>query len=178
MESKVSDSSDNSPFHAGELAAQQRYNAEWTAQKAARLGRIIGSSIDDEKALFIGFLPFFFLATADAAGNCDCSFRGTEPGEEGAPLPVAHVVEPKRLWFPDYTGNRIYNSLGNILQNPHVGLLFIDFAAQRRLRINGRARILERRGEWSDHWPAAVRAVEVSVEQVFWNCGRRIPKRP
>lgn len=174
----MSDTDDNSLFHPGEQAAQLRYNAEWTAEKAARLGRIIGSSIDDEKALFIEHLPFFFLATSDAAGNCDCSFRGTEPGEEGTPLPVVHVTEPKQLWFPDYAGNRMYNSLGNILQNPHAGLLFIDFATQSRLRINGRARILEQRGEWSDRWPAAVRAVEVSVEQVFWNCSRRIPKRP
>ncbi|MFO7592991.1 MAG: pyridoxamine 5'-phosphate oxidase family protein [Pseudomonadota bacterium] len=174
----MTNDSDHFPFHPGEYEAQVRFNSGWDEGKARRLGRIIGCSLDDEKAMFIELLPFFFLATADAAGNCDCSFKGTEPETEGRSLPVVHVVDPKRLWFPDYSGNRMYNSLGNILQNPHVGLLFIDFASQTRLRVNGRARILEQRDGWKNHWPAAMRAAEVSVDQVYCNCSKRIPKRP
>lgn len=168
----------DSPFHAGELTAQRLFNTDWDERKAARLGRIIGHVLDEEKALFIERLPFFFLATADVDGNCDCSFRGTEDGKDGRPLPVVYVEEPQRLLFPDYEGNRMYNSLGNILQNPHVGLLFIDFASQSRLRVNGRARIVEAVGEWQSRWSSAARAIEVSVEQVYWNCSKRIPKRP
>ncbi|GAB6042999.1 pyridoxamine 5'-phosphate oxidase family protein [Endothiovibrio diazotrophicus] len=163
------------PFHAGELAAQQRFNEGWDEGRAVRLGRIVGHALDEEKALFIEGLPMFFLATADAEGRCDCSFKGTEAGADGAPLPVARVVEPRRLWFPDYAGNRMFNSLGNLLVNPHVGLLFIDFAAQTRLRVNGSARLLDEPAAWSGWWPAAPRAVEVAVEEVYWNCPKRIP---
>lgn len=166
------------PFHPGELAAQRRFNANWEDKQAARLGRIVGSALDEEKALFVERLPFFFLATADARGHCDCSFKGTEPGEDGRLLPPVWVAGPRCLLFPDYAGNRIFNSLGNILDNPQVGLLFIDFASQTRLRVNGSARILVEDGEWRSRWPAAARAVEVGVEQVYWNCARRIPKRP
>lgn len=165
------------PFHPGELAAQACFQPDWGEDRARRLGRIIGSTLDEEKALFIEGLPFFFLATADADGNCDCSFKGTDPAPDGRPLPVVWVTGPRRLLFPDYTGNRMFNSLGNILVNPHVGMIFIDFASQTRLRVNGSARILEEGGDWKAHWPEARRAVEVTVEQVYWNCSRRIPKR-
>jgi len=166
------------PFHGGEVAAQRRFNDNWDDTKAQRLGHIIGRALDDEKALFIERLGFFFLATADADGHCDCSFRGTELGEDGRPLPVVWVAEPQRLLFPDYAGNRMFKSLGNILCNPHVGLIFIDFASQTRLRVNGAARILETGDEWATRWRQASRAVEVTVEQVYWNCSKRIPKRP
>lgn len=166
------------PFHPGELAAQARFLPNWDEEKARRLGRIIGRALDDEKALFIEGLSFFFLATADADGNCDCSFKGTEPAPDGRPLPVVWVADPQRLLFPDYAGNRMFNSLGNIIANPHVGLLFIDFASQTRLRVNGSARILGNGDDWKWHWPEAKRAVEVAVEQVYWNCSKLIPKRP
>lgn len=164
------------PFHPGELAAQARFNPGWDDGKSARLGRIIGHAIDDEKAQFIEGLPFFFLATADAGGCCDCSFKGTEPGADGRLLPAAWVAGAQRLLFPDYAGNKVFNSLGNILTNPHVGMIFIDFAARARLRVNGTAAILEGDGDWRMHWPEAARAVEVSVEEVYWNCSKRIPK--
>lgn len=165
-------------FHAGELAAQRRFNDNWDEGLARRLERIIGSALDDEKALFIERLPFFFLATADANGHCDCSFKGTEHTEDGHPLPVVWVAEPRRLLFPDYAGNRIFNSLGNILSNPHVGMIFIDFASRTRLRVNGAASILDTGDDWASRWPQARRAVEVNVKQVYWNCAKRIPKQP
>ncbi|MCL5059351.1 MAG: pyridoxamine 5'-phosphate oxidase family protein [Candidatus Thermoplasmatota archaeon] len=61
------------------------------------------------------------IATADAAGYCDCSYRGRET--------AGVAVDPTVLVFPDYPGNGLFNSLGNVLVNPHIGLLFIDFAA-------------------------------------------------
>ncbi len=130
--------------------------------------------------MFIEGLPFFFLATADAVGQCDCSFKGTEPGPDGRLLPVVRVVGPQRLIFPDYAGNGMFNSLGNILVNPQVGLLFIDFASRTRLRVNGAATLLEEAAvdEWRPRWPQAQRAVSVRVEQVYWNCAKRIPTRP
>lgn len=170
--------SDRHPFHPGELAAQTRFNEAWSEDRAARLGRLVGTALNEEQALFIEGLAFFFLATADRHGHCDCSFKGTEPATDGRPLPVAWVAAPRRLLFPDYAGNRMYNSLGNILDNPHAGLIFIDFAARARLRVNGAARLLEQGDDWRVRWPAATRAVEVTVEQVYGNCSRRIPERP
>lgn len=166
------------PFHHDELVAQHRFNDDWSDARAARLGRLIGSAINDEQALFIEGCPFFFLATADTDGHCDCSYKGTEPDADGRLLPVAWVATPQRLLFPDYAGNRMFNSLGNILANPHVGMIFIDFSAQTRLRVNGTATVLESEGEWRERWPAAARAVEVGVDQVYWNCSQRIPRQP
>lgn len=166
------------PFHTGELDAQLRFNDDWDEQKALRLARIIGDSLGEEEVRFIEGLPFFFLATSDIEGNCDCSFKGTEPDADGRLLSIAWVAGPRRLVFPDYAGNRMFNSLGNILGNPHVGMLFIHFATRRRLRVNGRARILDLDEECRTRWPPANRIVEVEVEQVYWNCSKRIPTRP
>ncbi len=162
-------------FHSGELSAQQRFNEAWDEERSKRLSRIIGNALDQRMAGFVESRDFFFLATSDAEGHCDCSFKGTEPASDGSVLPAVWVAGPQRLLFPDYAGNRMFNSLGNILTNPHLGLLFIDFASQSRLRVNGSARILEQDGEWRTLWPQAGRAVEVAVEQVYWNCSKRIP---
>ena len=73
-----------------------------------------------EDAAFIAACPFFFLATADAEGRPDCSFKGGDPG-------FARVLAPDLLAFPDYDGNGMFKSLGNIRANPAVGLLFMSF---------------------------------------------------
>jgi len=172
------ETSPRSAFHTGEQEAQARFNTDWSTQRAQRLGRLIGTALDPAQAAFIGRLGFFFLATADAEGRCDCSFRGTEDDADGRPLPAVAVADPRRLLFPDYAGNGMFNSLGNILVNPHVGMIFIDFAARRRLRVNGTARVLTEAGEWRALWPAAERAVEIGIEQVYWNCRKRIPPHP
>ena len=68
----------------------------------------------------------FFLATADADGRPNCSYKGGEPG-------LVRVVHPREVAFPSYDGNGMFLSAGNVLVNPHVGLLFLDFERQRRL---------------------------------------------
>jgi predicted pyridoxine 5'-phosphate oxidase superfamily flavin-nucleotide-binding protein len=166
------------PFHSGELSAQQRFNPGWNDEKSKRLGGIIGDVLDERMTRFVERLPFFFLATADADGRCDCSYKGTEAAADGCPLPAVWVTAPRRLLFPDYAGNRMFNSLGNILSNPHLGMIFIEFTSQSRLRVNGSAQILEVDDGWRARWPKAARAVEVAVEQVYWNCSKRIPRQP
>src|SRR5690349_19052191 len=90
---------------------------------------------DDDKAT-IESAPFFFLATADAEGRPDCSYKGGIPG-------FARVIAPDLLVFPDYDGNGMFKSLGNIRANPNVGLLFIRIGEKPgRLRVNGRAIIV------------------------------------
>lgn len=80
----------------------------------------------------------FFLATADAQGRPSCSYKGGEPG-------FVRVLDEQTLAFPRYDGNGMFLSLGNALENPHVGLLFIDFVRARRLRFNGEASAPRRR---------------------------------
>lgn len=120
-----------------------------------------------------------FVATADAGGNCDCSPRFGEPG-------FVHVVDTTTLAYPEYRGNGVYASLGNILENPHIGLVFLDFfqttvglhvngkadsysshelpktLAADLLHIGSRQRILER-------W------VIVTVDEAYIHCSKHVP---
>lgn len=155
--------------HPGEIEARQRFDpaSRWTEDKLARFYR---HAVDDETALWIESLPFFFVATADAAGHCDCSFRGRESG------PLLQVRTPTELVCPDYPGNGLFNSLGNVLANPHIGLLFIDFASQARLRINGAAHVIECDAGMQQRWPRAQRAVRVTVGEMYGNCSQRVPR--
>src|SRR5690606_11868787 len=87
-----------------------------------------------EDRAFIESRTLFFLATADADGRPDCSFKGGDPG-------FVRVTAPGELAFPSYDGNGMFRSLGNVLANPAVALLFIDFENPKRLRVNGRASV-------------------------------------
>ncbi|MBW6477732.1 MAG: pyridoxamine 5'-phosphate oxidase family protein, partial [Chromatiales bacterium] len=132
-------------FHQGELEAQERYNpgAEWTERSVTAVNRLYKQAIDEDTAFFIEGREFFFIATSDNEGNCDCSFRGAEPDERGIQQPSVFVENANTVVFPDYRGNRMYNSLGNIIVNPHIGMLFINFHTASRLRVNGVAEIVE-----------------------------------
>jgi predicted pyridoxine 5'-phosphate oxidase superfamily flavin-nucleotide-binding protein len=165
----LSGSNTGSLLHPGEIKAQSRFGspARWNDE---RLARFYKKAIDEEAALWIENLPFCFIATADKDGHCDCSYRGRETG------PLVQVENPSSLLLPDYSGNRLYNSLGNMLVNPHVGMLFIDFEAQARMRVNGKAEILEIDAAVQELWPRAERCVRISVEQVYGNCRQRIPR--
>jgi uncharacterized protein len=78
-----------------------------------------------------------FLATSDRQGNCDLSFRA---GKQG----FIHIINKKTVIYPEYRGNGVFASLGNMLENPHIGMLFIDFFTHRvGLHINGTAGIIE-----------------------------------
>jgi predicted pyridoxine 5'-phosphate oxidase superfamily flavin-nucleotide-binding protein len=124
---------------------------------------------------FITALPFFFIATANDIGECDCSYRGRETVDDLI-SPLLHITSPGCIVFPDFSGNNVYNSLGNILTNGQIGILFIDFEHQLRLRVNGRASIIQEREAYADIWPTALRYIKVDITQVFGNCRRRIPR--
>lgn len=116
--------------------------------------------------------PFFFLATYSDT-SVDCSFKGGVPG-------FVRVTGPSSLEFPDYDGNRMYRSLGNILASGRCGLLFIRLDGARfdgsaaRMRISGRAEIVEDPAAVAEH-PGARRLVRVTAEHIFPNCPRYIP---
>jgi hypothetical protein len=85
------------------------------------------------------------------------------------------VLDEHTVAFPNYDGNGMYLSMGNLAVNPHVGMLFIDFVSERpsRLRLNGLASIDER-DQLIDAYPEAQFVVRVRASQVFPNCPRYI----
>jgi predicted pyridoxine 5'-phosphate oxidase superfamily flavin-nucleotide-binding protein len=154
-------------FGQGEREAQQRWGRP-ERRAPARLARLLLDHIPAEYHRRIEAAPFFFLATSNAAGRCDCSFKGGGPG-------LVRMLDARRLAFPDFSGNDLFMSLGNILENPHVGLLFIDFADGARLRVNGRAAI-DDTGAARALFAAAPRVVTVAIEEVTPNCAAHVPR--
>ena len=154
-------------FGKGEREAQQRWGRA-DSREPARLARLMLDHVPLEYHARLEAAPFFFLATSDAAGRCDCSFKGGGPG-------IVRMLDARRLAFADLDGNALFMSLGNVLENPHVGLLFIDFADGARLRVNGRARV-EDTGATCALFPQAPRAVVVSIEEVTPNCAAHVPR--
>lgn len=130
--------------------------------------RLCRDHISDDDRAYIERLDMFFLATADAAGRPNCSYKGGDPG-------FVRVLDPKTLVFPNYDGNGMYLSMGNTLENPHVGLLFVDFENQKRLRLNGVA-LIEPASSVGIPYPEAQFVVRVTVREVFPNCPRYIHK--
>ena len=166
----------NEIFHPGELEAQRRFNGrrKWSKNSVIGLNQMFKEAIDDETAYIIEGQKYFFIATSNNDGECDCSFRGTEEDDSGKLLQSVIVTNSKTLIFPDYSGNKIYNSLGNIIVNPNIGMLFIDFKTALRIRINGAAKIIEDKSAYIHVWPKALRYIEVKVKQVYFNCPKRI----
>jgi len=156
--------SDIAMYHEGSRRFQDRYD---TRRLADRLVEVVArTAFTDADRAFIESRPMFFLATADAEGRPDCSYKGGRPG-------FVRVVDGTTLAFPSYDGNGMFKSLGNILANPHVGLLFVDFESPRRLRVNGRASVREDDPLRADLVGAEL-VVRVQAEVIFPNCPRYI----
>lgn len=160
-------------FHHGEIEAQKRYGA---AGLAKGLARSVRTTMTPALIAFLQRQPFFFLATASSAGDCDCSFRGRQHNRPHDPEPLLLAPDEQTLLIPDYPGNNFFNSIGNILTNPKVGLLFVDFQTATRVRINGRATVLNDLAGHRDDWPTAARLIRVEIDQVYPNCRARIPQ--
>jgi predicted pyridoxine 5'-phosphate oxidase superfamily flavin-nucleotide-binding protein len=154
-------------FHDGNRALQDEFGSRGLADRLEqKLTRTVFS--DDDKQ-FIESAIYFFLATADPSGHPDCSFKGGAPG-------FVRVTAPAELAFPDYDGNGMFKSLGNIGLNPHVGLLFIAMHGKpQRLRVNGSARIL-RDDPLMREFAGAQLIVRVEAQAIFPNCPRNIPE--
>ena len=145
---------------------QREFDTERLADRIEQ--RLLRSHLTGEDRAFIEQLDMFFIATADSAGRPNCSYKGGEPG-------FVRVLDEHTLVFPNYDGNGMYLSMGNAAANPHVGLLFVDFERQQRLRVNGMAGI-EPAGSLESPYPEAQFVVKVAVRQVFPNCPRYIHK--
>jgi uncharacterized protein len=126
------------------------------------------SAIDAHCRAFIAQAPFVLVATASAAGQCDVSPKGDAPG-------FVQVLDDHRLFVPDRPGNRRFDGMRNILENPHVGLIFLIPGREETLRVNGRAYIVRDpvlldRAVAMGKRPDA--GIGVSVEEVFLHCAK------
>ena len=151
-------------YHAGMRQLQDRFD---TRRLADRLDERLGRSaftVEDRK--FIESRTMFFLATADAQGCPDCSYKGGDPG-------FVRVTGESEIAFPSYDGNGMFRSLGNVLVNAAVALLFIDFEKPNRLRVNGQASITDD-DELLAAFTGAQVVVRVRAERIFPNCPRYI----
>jgi predicted pyridoxine 5'-phosphate oxidase superfamily flavin-nucleotide-binding protein len=153
-------------YHAGQRALQSRFGSTALADRLEKITHHTAFSEADKA--FIESASFFFLATADADGRPDCSFKGGLPG-------FVRVTGPSEITFPDYDGNGMFRSLGNIESNSHVGLLFIEMGEKpRRLRVNGRAALAFDDPDMAG-FAGAQALIRVGAEHIFPNCPRYIP---
>jgi predicted pyridoxine 5'-phosphate oxidase superfamily flavin-nucleotide-binding protein len=151
-------------YHEG---MRQLQDTRETRALADRLEQVIvRTAFTDEDRAFIQRCSMFFIATADAEGHPDCSYKGGLPG-------FVQVLDEHTLALPDYDGNGMYRTWGNVLVNPHVGLLFLDFENPKRLRINGTARIAAD-DPLRAQYPGSVFVVRIEATRIFPNCPRYI----
>ena len=156
----------SSIYHDGNRRLQDRFD---TTRLADRLeAGAVKETISENDKAFIEARDMFFLSTADEEGRPNCSYKGGDPG-------FVRVLDERTIAFPNYDGNGMYLSMGNVLKNPNVGLLFIDFEGQRRMRFNGTASIDEQDPLMAEY-PEAQFVVRVRAREVFPNCPRYIHK--
>lgn len=153
-------------YHYGNRKLQETFQAKPMADRLAET--IIQPAISPEDKKFIEEQNMFFLATVDNDGNPNCSYKGGTSG-------FVRVLDERTLAFPSYDGNSMFLSMGNILITSRVGLLFVDFNRQTRLRVNGDA-FIDLADALLPEYHQADMIVRVKVRQVFPNCPRYIHK--
>jgi predicted pyridoxine 5'-phosphate oxidase superfamily flavin-nucleotide-binding protein len=151
-------------YHEGSRGLQDRFDTRRLADRIDE--KLMRDWIDDGDRAFIEARDMFFLATADAQGLPQCSYKGGDPG-------FVRVLDEHTVAFPIYDGNGMYLSAGNALVNPNVGLLFVDFEGRKRLRLNGVASV-DDNDPLLGEYPEAQLVVRVRATQVFPNCPRYI----
>ncbi len=153
-------------YNDGSRELQDRFDSRRIADRLEQI--TVHDTFSDDDRAFIERVPMFFLATADADGWPDCSYKGGQPG-------FVRVVDENTLAFPSYDGNGMFRSLGNVLVNPKVGMLFVDFERPNRMRINGVASLHDD-DELLSSFEGAQLIVRVRAERIFPNCPRYIHK--
>lgn len=152
-------------YHEANRALQDQFKSRAIADRLEE--KLARTEFTGDDRAYIESAYLFFLATADAEGRPDCSFKG-------GPRGFVRVTAPNEIVFPDYDGNGMFKSLGNIDANPNVGLLFIDFEKPRRLRVNGTAKV-NRSDPLLAQTTGAQLIVRVTATAIFPNCPRYIP---
>ncbi|HEY8173156.1 MAG TPA: pyridoxamine 5'-phosphate oxidase family protein [Dehalococcoidia bacterium] len=150
-------------FNDGSRTLQDRFD---TRRLADRVANLVHDSINDGDRAFIERMDMFFISTVDKDGHANCSYKGGEPG-------FVKVIDDQTIAFPNYDGNGMYLTMGNVLETSQVGLLFIDFERQHRMRLNGEASV-DLDDPLKAEWPEAQFIVRVRAREVFPNCPRYI----
>ena len=154
------------PGSSGEHELQHRYGSQDRARRFYRQQAL--DRLNDRMTEFIGRQEMVWIATADSHGECDCSFRAGPPG-------FVKVLDAQTMRYPEYRGNGVLASLGNIHENPHVGMVFLDFDRERiGLHVNGTARIVEA-DDGDSGRPRVERWVEVRVQEAYIHCRKHLP---
>jgi predicted pyridoxine 5'-phosphate oxidase superfamily flavin-nucleotide-binding protein len=151
-------------YHEASRRLQDRFDTRRLADRIEE--RIVRDSIDADDRAFIEARDMFFIATVDADGQPQSSYKGGEPG-------FVRVLDERTIAFPVYDGNGMYLTAGNLALTKKVGLLFIDFEGRKRLRLNGVASVSEDDPLLADY-PEAQLMVRVEATEVFPNCPRYI----
>lgn len=153
-------------FHEGQRQLQDRFDTRALADRLVE--KLVKPVINPKQKAFIESADMFFLATADELGRPTCSYKGGDPG-------FVRVSDEQTLLVPHYDGDGKFLSWGNVMQNPNVGLLFIDFMKGWRLRIHATAAICDD-APLLAQFVGAQFVVRMSVREVFGNCPRYLHK--
>lgn len=169
------------PGSEGEHRIQKEFGTEHNAQ--AFYANQYLDHLNTAMAEFIRRQSMVFIATSDSNGECDSSFRAGTPG-------FVRVVDKNRIIYPEYRGNGVMASLGNISENPHIGMMFIDFFKSTvGLHVNGKAEYLDDKTfQESSDFPEELKIEEkfadgregglwvcVHVEEAYIHCSKHIP---
>ncbi|MBT97848.1 MAG: pyridoxamine 5'-phosphate oxidase [Dehalococcoidia bacterium] len=153
-------------YHQGNRDLQAKFG---TLKLADRMAERAAETLGEGERNFIENVNMFFLATCDDRGLPTVSYKGGDRG-------FVKVLDERTLAFPNYDGNGKYQSMGNLLQNPNAGMLFIDFDGQQRLRIQGVASIDENDPLMSEYHEAQF-IVRIQITESYPNCPRYIHKQ-
>lgn len=169
------------PASPAEQQAQQRFGSN--ARAAAFYANQMLDYLNPLMQQFIARQEMAFIATADASGACDCSFRAGTPG-------FVQVLDEKTVAYPEYRGNGVLASVGNILENPQIGMIFLDYYQSTvGLHVNGTARVLSpddlttfphlptgmveasrmKGGRRPEAW------IIIDVEEAYIHCSKHVP---
>ena len=164
----------------GERKLQEEFGSQ---ERATRFyDRQMHDHLTEGMQSFIHRQEMMFIATADAKGHCDCSPRFGQPG-------FVVVLNEKTIAYPEFRGNGIFASMGNIIENPHIGLVFVDFLDSTvGLHVNGQAQLFQ-----VDQIPASLalvaqrhstahthslieRWILVKIEEAYIHCSKHVPR--
>lgn len=163
----------------GERILQKNFNT--TKRANAFYNNQMINFLNEDMQHFISQQSFIFMSTSDAGGNCDSTFKAGEKG-------FVQIIDEKQIMYPEYRGNGVMASLGNISENPHIGLLFMDFLEHHiGLHVNGAAEIIENDeldqllDEYDveklnrQHEGRAERWILITVHEAYIHCSKHIP---
>ena len=169
------------PGSSGEHRLQKEYGTQQRAEAFYETQLL--DHLNEAMRQFVARQEMLFVSTADANGNCDCTFRAGLKG-------FVHVLDDRTLTYPEYRGNGVMASLGNLVENDHIGMIFVDFFRDAiGLHVNGRAQILENEQMLSrENLPPEIRQdlavqggrrperwVVVEVEEAYIHCSKHVP---